>query len=298
MTASPRITQRVMVEHSLGSLQTGLGRLATTQEQLSTGRVINRPSDSPTGTNSAMRLREQLAHQSQFSRNAQDGIARLGRIDSTLTSMLAEVRRVRDLALQAVSTGGTGPQAREALAMEVTQIREALLEQANTQHLGQPLFGGSTSKGAAYDVATGSYVGDTTEVHRRIDEAARVRVDVTGPELFGAPDGQNLFAVLSDVVANMTADPAALSGNLDDLDTALVRLQTQLADVGARYARLETAVRSTADAGLNMQAQLSGIENTDMARAMVDLQINEVAYQAALGATARVLQPSLIDFLR
>ena len=72
--SSARITQRLMVERSLSSLQLGLGRLSTAQEKLSTGRVINRPSDSPTGTNDAMRLRADLAANAQYSRNADDGL--------------------------------------------------------------------------------------------------------------------------------------------------------------------------------------------------------------------------------
>lgn len=82
--STPRITQRLMVERSLGSLQTGLGRLARSQEQLSTGRVINRPSDSPTGTNDAMRLRSQITADTQHARNASDGLSYLGRTDEAL----------------------------------------------------------------------------------------------------------------------------------------------------------------------------------------------------------------------
>ena len=80
--SSARITQRLMVERSLSSLQLGLGRLSTAQEQLSTGRVINRPSDSPTGTNDAMRLRADLAANAQYSRNADDGSSWLDHADS------------------------------------------------------------------------------------------------------------------------------------------------------------------------------------------------------------------------
>jgi flagellar hook-associated protein 3 FlgL len=49
---------------------------------------------------------------------------------------------------------------------------------------------------------------------------------------------------------------------------------------------------------LDSQNQLSEVEGVDLPAATVDLQLQEVAYQAALGATARALQPSLLDFLR
>jgi flagellar hook-associated protein 3 FlgL len=71
-----------------------------------------------------------------------------------------------------------------------------------------------------------------------------------------------------------------------------------LADVGTRYGRVEGAQTTLTDANLNNTAALSEVENVDIAKAIVDLQMAEVAHQAALGATARVLQPSLLDFLR
>jgi flagellar hook-associated protein 3 FlgL len=70
------------------------------------------------------------------------------------------------------------------------------------------------------------------------------------------------------------------------------------ADIGARTVRVETARSVANDATLTLSNALSSVENVDLAKATVDLGLREVAYQAALGATARVLQPSLLDFLR
>ncbi|MDQ4007782.1 MAG: flagellar hook-associated protein FlgL [Actinomycetota bacterium] len=302
MTIPSRMTQRLMVERSLASLQGGLARLARTQEQLHTGRIINRPSDSPTGTNTAMRLRAETAAQTQYTRNAQDGLGWLGQLDSTITSMLDRVNKVRDLALQGASTGSTSQQAREALASEAEQIRSDLLARANSQHLGRPIFGGTTAGKQAYDPATGGYLGEPvagpgTTVQRSVADGVSVRVDMTGPEVFGnGPDA--LFAVIDDVVRHLRTDPAALSGDLDRLDTALQGMRTAVADVGTRYARLEQATQTAKDTTLELQASLSEVENVDLAKAMMDLQMQEVAYQGALATTARVLQPSLIDFLR
>jgi flagellar hook-associated protein 3 FlgL len=302
MTIPSRITQRLMVEGSLASLQSGLGRLARTQEQLHTGRVINRPSDNPIGTSSAMRLRSETAAQTQYARNAEDGVGWLGQIDNTLTSMLDQVRRSRNLALQGASTGSTSQASREAMAAEVEQIREALLSQANTKYLGRPVFGGTTAGKEAYDMTTGVYAGERlagpgTTVERTVADGVRVRVDVTGPEAFGDGD-DSLFKVLDDVVRHLRTDPAALAADLDRLDAAQTRIHTAVADVGTRYGRLEKAAQTAKDVTLDLQASLSEVENVDLAKAMVDLQLQEVAYQAALATTGRVLQPSLIDFLR
>ncbi len=75
-------------------------------------------------------------------------------------------------------------------------------------------------------------------------------------------------------------------------------MRTAAADVGARYARVESAMSALDGATLDTKTALADVENIDVAEAILDLQMQEVAYQASLGATARVLQPSLMDFLR
>ena len=294
---SVRITQRLMVERSLAAMQAGASRLARSQEQLSTGRLINRPSDSPTGTNSAMRLREQLATDDQHARNASDGLAWLGRTDNTLTSMLDGTRRARDLVVQGASTGSSGQDAREALASEMDQIRESMLALANTEHLGRPLFGGTTGGSVAY-APDGTFQGVAgSAVMRRVATGVAVQVNTTGPEVFGA-DGSNLFDVLGKAADQLRTSPAGLGTTLGDLDAVMNTMRTALADVGTRYGRVESALDSVNSSTLDTQAALSEVENVDIGKAIVDLQMQEVAYQSALGATARVIQPSLIDFLR
>ena len=109
-----RITQRMMTASSLDGLQSGLSRLAKVQEQLSTGRIINRPSDNPTGTTSAMRIRSSVSDQAQYARNADDGIGWLTQADSTLDSVTSAITKARDLALAGANTGAMGDTAREA----------------------------------------------------------------------------------------------------------------------------------------------------------------------------------------
>src|SRR5690625_400236 len=117
--AIQRITHNMMAGQSVGSLQNGLNKLAKLQEQLSTGRVINRPSDSPAGPTSAMRLRTDLAHNPRFGRNAADATAWLQTADSALTTANQQVNRAKDLALQGANSGSMGPTARQALIAEL-----------------------------------------------------------------------------------------------------------------------------------------------------------------------------------
>lgn len=292
-----RVTQSMMSHRALDGLQLSLGRLSKTQEQLTTGRVLNRPSDSPTDTTAAMRLRSSLTDARQYARNAQDGQGWLAQVDSALQTMVNETRRARDLVLQG-QNGALSASAREALAIEVDQLRESLISRANTTYLDRPVFGGVTAGSTAYD-ADGTYVGTTTgEVTRTVAEGVTVRVDFDGPQAFG-PAGANLFDDL-EAAANAlrSGDQAAIGASIDKLAAGGERLTGALAEVGGRTNRLEAALLRAQDSELSMRKSLSEIENVDLPKAMVELQLQEVAYQAALGATARVLQPSLLDFLR
>lgn len=292
-----RVTQNMMSQRSLQGLHVSLDRLAKLQEQLSTGRVLNRPSDSPTDTTAAMRVRASLAETKQFARNAADGQGWLTQIDSTLQSMVSQTRRARDLALQGVNAGSASTTSREALALEVEQLRDSLISLANTRYLDRPVFGGVTTGTSAYD-SDGQYVGVPGQVDRAIAEGVKVRVDVDAATAFG-PQGANLFDDLESLSGALrSGDTAGVRAGLDALATGMDRLTSALADVGSRANRIDRAVQRTVDDELALRTSLSEIENVDLPKALVDLHLQEMAYQAALGATARVMQPSLMDFLR
>ena len=294
-----RVTQRMMTASSLGHLQQGLNRSAKLQEQLSTGRVLNRPSDNPTDATAAMRLRDTIADNKQFVRNAKDGMGWLGQIDTMLQQMTTQVRKARDLSLQGANDGAMGPAARDALATEIDQIRAGLLDAANTKYLDRPIFGGVTSGGVAYD-ANGDYVGTTAgEVTRRVADGVTVRVDTRGDEIFGIDGDTNLFGDLAKLADDLRAgNTTGVRAGIDKLDARMDQITAALSDVGARYNRVEYAHGQANSADLDLSTNLSGLENVDLAEAAVEVKIAEVAYQASLAATSRVLQPSLLDFLR
>jgi flagellar hook-associated protein 3 FlgL len=295
--AITRVTQTMMSRHSLDSMQTGLSRLARIQEQLSTGRILNRPSDAPADAAAAMRLRGAMADQAQYGKNAADGLAWLAQVDTALTSATDQVRRVRELALQGASSGSMSDQGREALATEIDQLKQSLLTTANTGYLGRPVFGGITAGSAAYD-ATGAYVGVDQPVTRTVGDGVKVRIDVSGPAVF-ASSGTSVFDDLTALSTALRAnDVPGIRAGVTAMDGHLDAITSMQADAGTRMKRLQQADTAAGDADLTLRSRLSELENTDLPKAMVDLKLQEVAYQAALASTARVMQPSLVDFLR
>ncbi|MDT0188098.1 flagellar hook-associated protein FlgL [Microbacterium sp. ARD31] len=294
-----RVTQSMLTDRSLTRLQTSLSRLSELQEHLSTGRVLNRPSDNPADAASAMRLRSSVGAQQQYARNAQDGIGWLDTLDSTLGTANDLVRRAREVGQQAVS-GAVNQDTREALAVEIEQLRSSLLGTANTTYLDRPVLGGTTAGAAAFSEAGGvvTFAGDTNPVKRAVAEGVVVDVAVPGPAAFGA-DGDNVFDHLTALAtAVRTGSTSAIQAGIQALEADGSRLVVARTDVGARANRVEQAGIRAGDTELSLTNALSEIENTDLPLATVELKMQEVAYQAALAATSRVLQPSLLDFLR
>ncbi len=296
MTSPFRVTHRSVGMRSLHGLQNNLDRVGKLQEQLSSGKQVSRPSDSPTAAVASLRFRSEMRTHEQYTRNADDGLGWLGTIDTALTGSLSTVRRARDLTLQGMSTGNSSPDARLAIATEIEQLREHLIAIGNTTYLDRPVFAGTTPGERAYD-DTGAYVGDHNAIARTVGDGVQVRVDITGPEVFGTGRDQ-LFSVLSDIADKLRTDPGGLGADLNRLDAAMRSVQNRLADVGTRYSRVEQA-RVTADNRiLTLTSDLSGVEDIDLPKTIVEMQMQQAAYQAALGATKHVVQPSLIDFLR
>jgi flagellar hook-associated protein 3 FlgL len=298
MSMQIRTTERLMGANALGNLQNQLTRLGRLQEQLSSGKQIQRPSDSPGGTAAAMQARGDISRFQQYSRNADDGKAWLGTIDSTLTSAMTQVHQARDLVLQGMSPGGSGSnQTGPALANQIDSIRQSLINVANTTYLGRPVFGGTTSGQLAYD-STGAYVGDSGSVMRTVSDTAKVRVDASGPNTFGSGPG-GLFAVLGQISTDLrTGNQTALQADLGDLDTATNQMQSSLSDVGARYNQVQMMQDSAQTRLTDLTSQLSNVEDIDLPATITELQMQQVAYQAALSATSHVVQPSLVDFLK
>jgi flagellar hook-associated protein 3 FlgL len=297
MAIQTRVTTNSITTQVLANLQRNIARGGQLQEQLSSGKAINRPSDSPTGTVASMQLRGDQRAMERYSRNADDGIAWLSAVDTTLTGALTQVNRVRDLTLQGLSSGSTSPESRSALAAEIDSIRQGLIATANAKYLDRPVFGGTTAGGVAYDGA-GTYVGDSGQVTRTVGNNVKVRVDTSGEEAFGTGVNQ-LFTVLQGISDSLRAnDTAAVGTEMTKLDLTADGMKTTLADVGARYNRVSQMQETAVDRILTLKTQRSDIEDVDLAQAIMEMQLQETAYQAALAATAKVIQPSLMDFLR
>src|SRR4051812_42673638 len=299
-----RVTQRSVVLTSLQGLNSNLAKTDKIQQQLTSGKTISRPSDSPTGANTSLLTRQAISGNDQYARNISDGQTFLDATDSAIQDMLGQVRRVRDLAVQALNGGAQSAQSQQAIATEVAGIRQSMLGQANQVVQGRPLFAGVTAGNKAYD-DSGAYIGvggtggvAVQPLTRRVSAGETIRVDLTGPEAFGDPaSGKDLFSVVNSVVSHV-GDTTALTDDLKDLDGVINGMLAAAADIGTRSSRMQTAGTVNSGTALNLKTQLSSTEDVDLPKMIMELQMHQNGYQAALQATAKVISPTLLDFLK
>jgi flagellar hook-associated protein 3 FlgL len=286
----------------LANLQSNLGRLQDIQDKLSSGKQIKRPSDDPAQVLSSLSIRSSLAQADQQDRNISDAQGWLNNADTALTSSVTSIQRVRDLALQAAN-GASDPQARFAAAQEIRTLRDGLLQLANTTYLNRPLFNGTSGNATAYDT-NGVYQGDSGTVNRGVAPGVSVQVNEVGPNIFGTYNGAtpysgNLFQVVNQLATDVqNGNSAGMTAGLTALDSTTSVIEQTQVTLGARAKRVDD-VKSQNDATtITLKSNLSDAEDIDVPKTIIDLQAQQMTYQAALAATAKVIQPSLLDFLK
>ena len=292
-----RITHRAIAERSSQNMQTNLAAMAKLQDQISSGKAIGKPSDSPSGTSTAMRSRAELTTNERHTANISAATTTLNAADSALDAMGDLVRRARDLVTQGANSGANNAVNNAALATEIAGIRESMLAVANRTVGGVPVFGGTTAGGAAYSAA-GGYEGQPLGQQQvRVSASETVQTSLNGPDVFGAaPD--DVFALLGTIAAELAAGSTTIGSRLTDLDTAAQRMTTTRAEIGVRTQRLEQVASINAGQALSIRAQLSEAEDVDQAKTYLELTVRDTAYKAALQTTASTIQSSLVDYLR
>ena len=291
-----RITNQTLMRTAQLSLQANMARMAKLQDQATDQRAITRPSDDPTATVQSLQVRAEQRATDQYSRNADNGNGWLTAVDSALGATTDILRRVRDLTVQGANDGSMSVAAKEAIAIEIEGLRDDLLRQANTAYLGRNVFAGNSDAGVAFrpDLTFTGAAGSTVE--RRIGADTTVRVDADGAAIFLAGT-VSAFDLLTNIVSDLRSgvNVGVRLGEIDDRMGVVVGAR---AEAGVRQDQILQAEEALMKESGSLEARRSGIEDLDLAKVILDMKVQEVAYQSALAVTARVLQPTLMDFLR
>jgi len=309
-----RVTQSMLNSQMLRNLNSNLTRLDQLQNQMSTGKKISKPSDDPVGLSFALKYRSELISNEQYQKNADSASSWLENTDKLIGESNDVLQRARELAVQGAN-GTNSDASMEALGMEVQQLYEQLVTIGNSQFNGKYVFNGQKTDLPPYEMVTagdttGLTVGDSDQgkILFEIGTGIAFPVNITGMDLFGQHSNlpstdpsykPNAFQVLSDLKnALMNHNQNDVNSALGKLDNVVDNVLSKWAEVGARYNRVELMSNRLDNENINVQSLLSKTEDADMAEVMINLKTEENVYQASLSTGARIIRPSLMDFLR
>lgn len=302
-----RVTNNQIGRTLLYNLETSWRRMEAAQTQLATGRRLQLPQDDPTGTAAALQLRRTRAEDERYLSNTDDGLAWLQATDSALDHMMSAINRARELAVTGANSFNSKP-ALDAIAAEVDQLLAGVVRIANTTHDGRYIFAGmkTTTQPFTQVGATVTYSGDSNQIIREIGPVEQVVVNVPG-DVFLPPappppavPPPTIFSTLADLAADLRAGNLSNIGStrLTELDDHIDRLLATRAEVGAKMNRFERNAEVLRDSELTSKALLSKIEDADIAKVVIELQLAENAHNSALATGARLVPLTLVDFLR
>jgi len=308
---SARITSSMMTRSLLSDINDVANRQDATRRQMSSGKQITRPSDDPYATARAMSLRTDLSGIQQQQRNVQEAQSWMTVTDTTLSSITDLAQHARELVVQGASD--TLPQnGRDAIADQIDQIIAGMKQEANATYDGRYVLAGSRTNTRPYDstlqtttpgaAPNDGYLGDAATQLREIGPGVTLAVNVRGDEVLGGSPGAsgNMLGVLRDIATHLRAGDTQTLGN-DDLKAISGQIDNVLAvqaRVGAGMNRLETASSRLAQIEESSTSMLSNTEDADMAKVLTQYSTQQAVYQSALQAGARIVQTSLLDFLR
>lgn len=326
-----RVTNRMLVQNVLRNINSNLARMQKYQYQQSSGKVVSRPSDDPIRVTQALYMRSALSEQQQHIKNMKDARGWLDATDTALANASEIIHRAKDLAIRGAN-GALPQEARDALADEIDQLVDHLLQVANTNYAGRYVFAGTRTTQPPFAYKTGDvednngnqvettrviYSGNENILNWEVSPGVALDINKPGSEVFGGvkdlkmeikdpPPGSNeivatvaLFNIFFELSADLrVSNNEGINISMEELDKQLDINLSQRATAGAKYRRMEMAIARAEEAEINTTEILSNLEDIDIAEVNMMLSMQSYVYQASLMTGAKVLQPSLIDFIK
>ncbi|MBP1763063.1 MAG: flagellar hook-associated protein 3 [Firmicutes bacterium] len=326
-----RITNGMISSNYLSSLNKSLERQTTLQEQLSDGKSIHRPSDDPVRVARSLYFNTSLANNEQYTQNVEDATSWMDTTDGILSDVGSVMIKAQELV---TSADGSKPvDALNAIGQEVDGLINSVVQMGNSQIGDRYLFAGQMDKTLPLErkMVTNTDTGETVEMvvyhgdnnkismplQNGLVDPNRDSVNLTGIEAFGPTETINTLDAngnpttvttlsalnnllqVKDELLKATPDVAWLTGTglsmVQDGHSTVLKAQTEL---GARSSSYEMMTNILANSNTTIQKDLSANEDIDIPKAIIDFKTAENVYSTALSVGARIMPPSLVDFLK
>ncbi|MFJ5769129.1 flagellar hook-associated protein FlgL [Psychrobacillus sp. NPDC093180] len=288
-----RVTQSMLSNNMLRNLSTSYNKMGKLQDQITTGKKVNRPSDDPVVAMKGIGYRTALDKVEQFQRNIGEVNNWLDSSDDALDKVGSALQRANELAVKAASDTTT-PDDRAKIHSELDQLREHIQNIANTKVGDKYIFSGTKTTTPLFDEKTGGY--PTTgldsfnkDVEIEVFDGITLKANTNAIDVF-----KNIDQMFQDI-KDGTVDFNAAIGKIDD---QMNEILTTRADIGARQNRVELMDERLQSQSVIATKQMSENEDIDYEKVITEMITQESVHRAALSVGARIIQPSLVDFLR
>jgi flagellar hook-associated protein 3 FlgL len=295
-----RVADQQLFGSTTGNLQRVKESIVRINEQIASQQRIAKPSDDPSVFGQVILDKSALADTDQWIRNIQFGTARVAVADQTLGETQNLISRVRELAVQA-SSDTTSAQGRVTIAQEVRQLDRQLIQLANTEVSGQPVFAGTKTDAPPFVLGAGdsvSYQGNSESQSIAVGPNQTTQIVLPGDQVFTGGT-TNIFDDLSNLLSALESNnKAGVQAGLGTLDQATAQIGFAQGQIGAIANRLDTAYGTSLVVSSAIQQKLSDQTDTDLATALTELKLQETAYEATSQTFSRLFDLSLLKFLR
>jgi flagellar hook-associated protein 3 FlgL len=282
----------------LRNLHNSLNSMDRYQQQLASGKKISRASQDPVVAARSMFYRTSLTENEQFTRNAQEAHAWMELTDKALDEVGNIVQRISELLVYS-GDGSLSPDDLKTMGMEVAELKKHMGDLANQSINGRYIFGGTETSVPPYDAGVGNFTNtNNQEIRLEISPNVYVTINANGQDIFNYPDNNtNIFKVLDQIIGELSAGRKANQFDAT-LKAQFDNLLEQRAALGARVNRIELILDRLSRQEVTVTDLLSKNEDADEAEVITKLKEQESVHRAALSAGARIIQPTLVDFLR
>ena len=302
-----RITQNMMSNIFMSNLRRQTEAMLQRQERIASQKRINRPSDDPSGMGRVLAGRSSLSTINQYATNIQQGKTRLEFSEETLNFVDELVQQARRIAEEKSGDSVTAAE-RSLAATQVKEIYDQVLQLANSKFGDRYMFSGDQTDTAAFtrdDDYNATYHGDNGSFKVPIADNVVVNIDADGRNYFqdGANGGVNIFDELRDLInglenADLAAGSTQIDATINPLADAHVQIMDKRSEAGPKLYRLQATEEHWMNIQNAVQEAIGREEDVDAAQLIIELKNLETAYESTLAAASRIIQPSLVNFLK
>lgn len=291
-----RVTQSMLSNNMLRNLTGSFSKMGTLQEQITSGKKITRPSQDPVVAMKGIGYRTSVDKVEQYKRNLGEASNWLDTSDDTLDKVGFALQRVQELVVQA-STDTLTPDDRQKLQAEVAQIQTQIQDLGNTKVGDKFLFSGTKTLAPLFTAGViNASTGIQNAVNIEVYDNVEIRVNSNGVKVF---DGiNNMLTQLNTDLQNPAFSGSNFDGYLTTISDQHNIVLEERADIGARQNRVDMMEDRLATQEVIVSKQMSDNEDIEYEKTITELISQESVHRASLSVGARIIQPSLMDFLR